>query len=106
MMGQSFNLVTQKDSGTILTESSSMHTIALTTLIFLPISTVAVSVQTQGPGGERLISKTDDLLQSILQLQPVRHWRWLPCVAPVLDLLDNHRPGNSRRAVCLDLLPS
>ncbi|EXJ58119.1 hypothetical protein A1O7_05543 [Cladophialophora yegresii CBS 114405] len=37
----SFNLVAQKDSSTILTESSSMHTIALTTLIFLPISTVA-----------------------------------------------------------------
>ncbi|OCT51078.1 hypothetical protein CLCR_08440 [Cladophialophora carrionii] len=37
----SFNLVAQKDSSTILAESSSMHTIALTTLIFLPISTVA-----------------------------------------------------------------
>ncbi|KAJ9606941.1 hypothetical protein H2200_008952 [Cladophialophora chaetospira] len=37
----SFNLVAQRDSATILTESSSMHTIALTTLIFLPISTVA-----------------------------------------------------------------
>ncbi|KIW19460.1 hypothetical protein PV08_00032 [Exophiala spinifera] len=37
----SFNLVAQKDSSRIKTESSSMHTIALTTLIFLPISTVA-----------------------------------------------------------------
>jgi hypothetical protein len=37
----SFNLVTQRDSQHIKFESSSMHTIALTTLIFLPISTVA-----------------------------------------------------------------
>ncbi|KAK5476624.1 hypothetical protein LTR55_008677 [Exophiala xenobiotica] len=37
----SFNLVAQQDSRTIKVESSSMHTIALTTLIFLPVSTVA-----------------------------------------------------------------
>ena len=37
----SFNLVAQTDSHSLRAESSSMHTIAITTLIFLPISTVA-----------------------------------------------------------------
>ena len=37
----SFNLVAQTDSHSLRAESSSMHTIALTTLVFLPISTVA-----------------------------------------------------------------
>lgn len=37
----SFNLVAQSDSHHLRAESSSMHTIALTTLIFLPIATVA-----------------------------------------------------------------
>lgn len=37
----SFNLVAQADSHSLRAESSSMHTIAFTTLIFLPISTVA-----------------------------------------------------------------
>lgn len=37
----SFNLVAQSDSNHLRAESSSMHTIALTTLIFLPIATVA-----------------------------------------------------------------
>lgn len=59
----SFNMVTQRDSRIMLSESQSMKTIAVTTLIFLPLSTVAGVFGTEfiqvgdGPGNHIIVSQ-------------------------------------------------
>lgn len=59
----SFNMVAQRDSRIMLSESQSMKTIAVTTLIFLPLSTVAGVFGTEfinigdGPGNHITVSQ-------------------------------------------------
>ena len=42
--GQSFNVVTQQDSNLMISHSTTMKAIAAVTMIFLPATTIAVSL--------------------------------------------------------------
>lgn len=80
-----------------------MHTIAFTTLIFLPISTVAVSPEP--PALNCHSQSTDNLRHSILQLHPIPKLQPNPPFPLLLDSLDLHRPSDPPRPQCLALLP-
>jgi len=71
IMQLSFNLVTQIDSRTMQKESKSMKTIAVVTLVFLPLTTVATIF------GSQFFTLTSDASEDPYRLR-VSHDFWLP----------------------------